>query len=227
MIRLVASHIEKGYDSKPVLKDSSFFFSEIGTYVLTGPNGSGKSTFLRICALLEDADRGEVAFYSGEDLLKKDIELRRRMTLVLPRVGVFNATVFQNVAYGPKIRGMRREEIMARVERTLKLVGMTHKKNQNALTLSSGETQRLGIARALAVDPEVLFLDEPTASTDQENTEIIESIVLTMKKEGRTMVIMTTHDPDQAERLADRLLVMREGKIVEAPRVGGAENLLS
>ena len=86
------------------------------------------------------------------------------------------------------------------------------KKDQHALTLSSGETQRLGIARALALEPEILFLDEPTASIDEENTAIIESIITAMKQEGRTMVIMTTHDRSQAERLADRLLLMQNGR---------------
>jgi tungstate transport system ATP-binding protein len=99
----------------------------------------------------------------------------------------------------------------------LAFVGLQNKKNQHALTLSSGETQRLGIARALAIDPEFLFLDEPTASIDEENTEIIESIIGTMKKEGRSTVIMTTHDRAQAERLADRLLVMKHGRIEETP----------
>ena len=85
------------------------------------------------------------------------------------------------------------------------------------MTLSSGETQRLGIARALILEPEILFLDEPTASVDQENTEIIESIVHAMKKEGRTTVIMTTHDREQAERLADSLLIMKDGRIENMP----------
>ena len=84
------------------------------------------------------------------------------------------------------------------------------------MTLSSGESQRLGIARALVLEPEILFLDEPTASIDEENTGIIESIIRTMKQEGRTMVIMTTHDRSQAERLADHLLVLKQGAVAEA-----------
>ncbi|MGE5808475.1 MAG: ATP-binding cassette domain-containing protein, partial [Nitrospirota bacterium] len=81
------------------------------------------------------------------------------------------------------------------------------------VTLSSGETQRLGLARALVTEPDILFLDEPTASVDEENTGIIESIIRTMKEGGRTTVIMTTHDRDQAERLADVLLLMKDGMI--------------
>lgn len=215
MMRLVASHIGKSYSARPVLADCSFSFEEAGAYALTGKNGCGKSTFLRICGLLEDADSGQVAFYSGEKLLTPDQELRRRITLVLPRTGLFNTTVFKNVAYGLTIRGAGRNTIDERVHTMLELVGLLHKKDQNALTLSSGEAQRTGIARALAIDPEVLFLDEPTASIDQENTEIIENTILTLKKAGKTTIILTTHDREQALRLSDRLLVLRDGKIVD------------
>jgi tungstate transport system ATP-binding protein len=96
----------------------------------------------------------------------------------------------------------------------LDFVGLKHKANQKALTLSSGETQRLGIARATVIEPEILFLDEPTASVDQENTEIIEDIILRMKKIGKSIVVITTHDMAQAERLADWLLLMKDGKII-------------
>jgi tungstate transport system ATP-binding protein len=207
----------KSYQGRTILKDCSFFFDRTITYVLMGPNGSGKSTFLRICALLERPDSGEIEYTAAAALLQQDIDLRRRITLVLPRIGVFNTTVFKNVAYGLNIRAVKRKEVEERVGRILAFVGLEKRRGQNALTLSSGETQRLGIARALALEPEVLFLDEPTASVDQENTEIIESIILAMKKEGRTTVIMTTHDREQAERLADRLLVMKHGKIESIP----------
>ena len=210
-MKLLINHIRKDYDGKAVLKDCSFAFSRTGAYVLMGPNGCGKSTLLRICALIEPADSGELLFIDGERPLVPDIVLRRRMTLVLPRTGVFNATVFNNVAYGLHVRDAGSAEIREKVLGALAFVGLERKQKQHARTLSSGETQRMGIARALAIDPEILFLDEPTASVDQENTDIIESIILTMKKTGRTMVIMTTHDRDQATRLADRLLVIENG----------------
>ena len=213
-LTLVVSRICKSFNAKPVLRDCSFSFEKSGTYVLTGSNGCGKSTFLRICALLEEPDGGEVKYFSGTNLFKKDIELRRKITLLLPKVGIFNTTVFKNAAYGLKIRGMRDPEIKEKVERSLEFVGLTHKRNQNALSLSSGETQRLGIARALVIEPEILFLDEPTASVDQENTSAIEDIILKMKKKGNSIVIIATHDMPQAERLADRLLMMKDGRIV-------------
>ncbi len=215
-MRLEVSHIIKTYQGKTILDDCSFSFDRNITYVLMGANGCGKSTFLRICALLERPDSGAVKFTAGDVPLEQDMSLKRRITLALPRIGVFNTTVFKNVGYGLTIRGIHNTEIEERVQKALSFVGLEHKKAQHALTLSSGETQRLGIARALVLEPEILFLDEPTASIDEENTEIIESIILAMRKEGRQIVIMTTHDRVQAERIADRLLIMKHGRIEEA-----------
>lgn len=213
-MKLSVSHIAKVYGGRTILADGSYVFEKTGAYVLMGANGSGKSTFLRICALLEQQDSGEIIYLDNGTPLIQDILLKRRITLVLPRTGVFNTTVYKNVAYGLKIRGLSQSAIEQKANDVLAFVGLGRKKNQHARTLSSGETQRLGIARALAIDPEVLFLDEPTASLDQENTEIIEAIIKKMNKDSRSLVIMTTHDLDQARRLADRLLVIREGRLV-------------
>ncbi len=212
-MKLSVSHITKAYDNKTILNDCSFVFDRTGAYVLMGPNGCGKSTFLRICALLEQQNSGEVSYFNNSTPLAQDIILRRRITLVLPRTGVFNTTVFRNVAYSLTIRGLDRPTIERKVNAALDFVGLGPKAGQHARTLSSGETQRLGIARALVLEPEVLFLDEPTASIDEENTEIIESIIGAMKKEGRSTIIMTTHDRDQANRVGDVQLVMKSGRI--------------
>ncbi len=214
-LRLIASQISKSYGGRPVLRGCSFSFEGGTTYVLTGPNGSGKSTFLRICALLEQQDGGEVRYFSGDQEMPRDMALRRRITLVLPQVGVFNTTVFKNVAYGLAVRGTKRHELKERTMNALAFVGLDTKRDQRALTLSSGETKRLGIARALAIEPEILFLDEPTASVDQENTEIIEGIITRLKQQHGRTIIITTHDAGQADRLADRKLVMKNGKIEE------------
>lgn len=210
-MKLIATHVRKDYGGKAILRDCSASFEGCRTYVLMGPNGCGKSTFLRICALLEKQDGGDISFFTSELPLQQNLSLRRRITLVLARTGVFNTTVYKNVAYGLQIRGVHRDDIARKTNEALTFVGLEQKNYQRALTLSSGETQRLGIARALAIEPELIFLDEPTASVDQRNTEIIESIIKTMKKVGRTTVIMTTHDREQAERLADVLLIMKEG----------------
>jgi len=212
-LRLTVSNISKSYNGNGVLRDCSFCFDESGIYVLTGPNGSGKSTFLRICALIESPDSGQINYFSDGHVLHHDLTLKRRITLVLPKVGVFNATVLKNAAYGLSLRGIGGREAKARVDKVLDFVGLVDKEDQNALTLSSGEAKRLGIARALVIEPEILFLDEPTASVDQRNTEIIEGIILKMRQEGIAAVIMTTHDKEQAGRLADRLLVMKDSAI--------------
>ena len=230
-IRLVVSNIRKSYAGVPVLKDCPFTFEKDGIYVLIGPNGSGKSTFFRVCSLLEGPDSGEVNYYEDtaqtipagtekssvvrEGALKKDIHLRRRISLVLPKIGVFHTTVLNNVAYGLKIRGAHKREIRKRAEHALEIVGLMHKKNMNARALSSGETQRLGVARAMVIEPEILFLDEPTASLDPHSTSVIEETIQQIKKDRKITIIMTTHNVFQAQRLADTVLFMYEGKIVE------------
>jgi ABC-type phosphate transport system ATPase subunit len=216
-LRLTVSNISKSYHMNPVLKGCAFSFEREGIYILMGPNGSGKSTFLRICALIEEPDRGEIDFAEVENVetVKKDISLRRRITLVLPRIGVFNATVFKNVAYGLKARGMRNKAIVEKANRVLEIVGLSDKKESNAASLSSGETQRLGIARAIVAEPEILFLDEPTASLDPYSTRVIEEVLVNIREQKNIMIIMVTHNLFQAQRLADHVLFMYEGRIVD------------
>jgi tungstate transport system ATP-binding protein len=95
----------------------------------------------------------------------------------------------------------------------LRFIGLEHKRNQNALSLSSGEALSLGIGRALVIEPDLLLLDEPTASIDNKNRELIEAMILQMKEAGRTTIIMTTHDSSQADRLSSRLIMMKNGKL--------------
>lgn len=210
-MKLSALNLWKAYNGNTAVKNCSYSFEPGKIYTLMGPNGCGKSTFLRLCALLEEPDAGEINYFSNNNALKKDVELRRKITLVLPKVGAFNATVFKNAAYGLKIRGLRKKDIEEKVEKILEFVGLTDKKRHNALTLSSGETQRLGIARALVIEPEIIFLDEPTASIDEKNTGIVEEIILKINKQKGTTIIMATHDVSQAKRLAGNILLMREG----------------
>jgi tungstate transport system ATP-binding protein len=207
------SNITKSYNGKIVLDGCSFSFEKSGVYVLMGPNGSGKSTLLRICALLEIPDIGEIVYYEDGKVVENNLNLRRRITLLLPNIGIFNTTVFKNVAYGLTIRGMIKGDIKERVEKALDFVGLLHKKNQNALSLSSGEAKRMGIARAIVLEPEVLFLDEPTASVDQENTKIIEEILIKLKKTVNSIIVIATHDTSSAKRVGDFLLFLKDYKI--------------
>jgi len=215
-LSLEITSVQKRYNGKAALRDCSCNFAQGGAYALMGPNGSGKSTLLRVCSLLEAPDEGDIVYSTGGAVLPHDIALRRRMTLVLPRVGVFNTTVFENVAYGLRVRGLGKELIARKADEALDAVGLLEKARQHALTLSSGETQRLGIARAMAVEPDIVFLDEPTASIDEENTKIVEELILSLKKAGKTTIILSTHDKEQALRLADSVIMMREGRILSA-----------
>jgi tungstate transport system ATP-binding protein len=212
-LTLELAHIYKAYGGQQVITDCSFMFEPGGTCVIMGPNGCGKSTLLRIAALLEKPDQGEVKFLNGGTPAKHDIYLKRRFTMVFPRVGVFNTTVAKNVAYGLGIRGMAGGEMQGRVDNALELVGLIHKKTQRALTLSSGETMRLGLARALVIEPDILFLDEPTTSIDMANIEIIEQILRKISQEKKLTLIIVTHDAAQAARFHGRLLYMRDGNL--------------
>lgn len=212
-LRLELARISKNYNGQEVLRDCSWVFEEGLTHVIMGLNGTGKSTLLRICALLELPDQGKVSYLAQGHVFPLDLDLKRRITLLLPSVGVFNTSVFHNVAYGLKIRGFSRREIEARAEAILKVVGLAAKRRQRALDLSTGQAKRLGLARAMVLEPEVILLDEPTASIDQENTEIIEGIIKKMKAESQATIILVTHDPAQAERLGDKVLLMQNGQL--------------
>ena len=110
-LELEIVHVFRSYNGNPILRDCSFGFASGRTYVLQGPNGSGKSTLFRALALLEKPDSGRVEYRDGGRILAADLALRRRITLVLPRTGIFNTTVFKNVAYGLKIRGITGAEM--------------------------------------------------------------------------------------------------------------------
>ena len=205
--------VTRTYGGETVLGPFTHTFEAGTTTVVMGPNGSGKSTLLRICALLEQPDAGSIRYYEGDEEAGQDLKLRRRITLVFPKTVVFRGSVFDNVAYGLRIRGASPAELAGQVEGSLISVGLVHKIRQDARTLSSGETQRLGIARALALDPELLLLDEPTASVDEEHTAFLEDLILGLGRQSQTTIIMTTHDRHQAEKLDGRILFMRRGVI--------------
>lgn len=208
-VRLVLTDICKSYGGREVLRNFSYIFDKSASYALMGKNGTGKTTLLRICALLESPDRGTVQYFSKNRLLEQNIGLKRKITLVSAKVGVFNASVLKNVAYGLTVRGLRKKQAAEKIKNVLDFVGLADKSGQSALTLSSGEAQRMGIARAIAIDPEILFLDEPTASVDEEHTKYIEDIILKLKKEQKTAIVMATHDSAQAKRLSDEIILLK------------------
>ena len=175
-------------------------------YTLTGANGAGKSTLLGILAFLTPPTTGEI-FYAGERIdWKSDIvkNRRRKVTLLHQSPYLFRGTVYRNVAYGLKARGVAGETMLRAVDRALETVGLERFRDRDARELSGGEAQRVAMARALALDPEVLLLDEPLANIDRETAMLLETVIAALPSRGTT-VVMTTHDPDPPARLERRV----------------------
>ena len=194
------------------------------TYAVYGSNGSGKTTLLNILALLTQPQEGRILFegrpVNGTDP-GRSRQYRRRVTLLMQHVYLFRSTVFENVASGLRFRGMAKEAIEARVTGMLDKVGLRQFAHRPAHSLSGGEAQRAGLARALVTDPDVLLLDEPTASVDAAHGKQIESILAEACRQRRMTVVLSTHQYDQAYRIADEVLIMRDGRMLER----GPENV--
>ena len=186
-------------------------------YTLTGPNGAGKSTLLGILAFLTPPTTGEI-FYAGERIAwKSDIvrKQRRKVTLLHQSPYLFGGTVFRNVAYGLSVRGIAGEAALQAVDRALETVGLEGFRDRDARKLSGGEAQRVAMARALALDPEVLLLDEPLANIDRETAVLLETVIASLPSRGTT-VVMTSHDPDHPSRLNGGSIVLEGGKVAHA-----------
>ena len=179
---------------------------EPGATAILGPSGSGKSTLLRLLNRLADPDEGVIRFEEDDVRELDPLELRRRACLVPQLPAPFPGTVAENVAYGPRLRG----EEDVDVDRCLSLAGLSADyAEREAARLSVGEQQRVMLARALALDPEVLLLDEPTAALDEAARDAVEQALAGL--DGVSMVFVT-HDPAQAERLAGRVVRLRDGR---------------
>ena len=186
-------------------------------YTLMGANGAGKSTLLGILAFLTPPTTGEI-FYAGERIdWKSDIvrKRRRKVTLLHQSPYLFGGTVSRNVAYGLSARGIAGETTRRAVDRALETVGLDRFRDRDARELSGGEAQRVAMARALALDPDVLLLDEPLANIDRETAILLEALIASLPSRGTT-VVMTTHDPDPPGRLSGGSIVLEGGKIAHA-----------
>jgi len=184
-------------------------------YGLIGPNGAGKTTLLNLLAFLDRPTTGTLQFrgrtvrYGKQQLL----ELRRRVVLVDQYPILFTGSVWKNVDFGLKVRGIAKKIRATRIEQALKLVGMEKFRQADAHKLSGGETKRVALARALAIEPEVLLCDEPTANVDEENQEIILNLLQRINSEHRTSIILATHYLAHSRRLADHTLILEHGKL--------------
>jgi glycine betaine/proline transport system ATP-binding protein len=202
------------------VRDISFDVAPGEVFVVMGLSGSGKSTLVRCLTRLVEPTAGEVVF-EGEDILHADKkrlrELRRRkFSMVFQHFGLLPyRQVVDNVAYGLEIRGTRRAERIRRAMEVIELVGLGGYENSYPDQLSGGMQQRVGLARALAGDPDVLFFDEPFSALDPLIRRDMQNEVIRLHHEvGKTMVFIT-HDLSEALKLGDRILIMRDGKMVQ------------
>jgi len=215
--RFTIRDLTKFYKGKKVLEIPYLTIKKGLIYGVMGPNGSGKTTLLSILSLLAKPTSGRI-YFDGLDINGHENSgsvLRRQVTMVLQNPFLFNTTVEKNIAYGLRIRGLRKREWRKKVKECLDLVGLTGFEKRKAKELSGGEAQRVAIARGIAVNPTVLFLDEPTANVDIINIEILETIIKELSIRYGTTIIFTTHDLSQAYRLSEEVIVLSEGKIKE------------
>lgn len=209
-------NISKHFGERPVLQDITCSFSPGKIYGVVGPSGAGKSTLLRILNLLETPSAGEVYYFNKVVARSERLKLQRRMAMVFQQPVLFSGSVLDNVVYGLKVRGENIEAGKAKIKEVLSRVGLDGRERQKALTLSGGEAQRLALARVLILQPEILLLDEPTANLDPANVKMIEKLLLDIKQERSTTIILVTHNLFQAKRIADEVLFIYEGKLIEA-----------
>ncbi|MGA9351457.1 MAG: phosphate ABC transporter ATP-binding protein [Anaerolineae bacterium] len=216
--------VVKSYGGREVLHVDSLEIHWGEIFGIVGPSGSGKSTLLRLLDFLEPPTAGQIHFqdYSFNGAGSVPLAIRRQVTTVFQKPVLLNTTVYGNVAYGVKIRGGRGVE--GKVKGVLARVGLTEFAGAPARTLSGGEAQRVALARAMVVQPQVLLLDEPTANLDPYNVGLIEGIVADLNRRKGTTIVLVTHNVFQAKRLAHRVALLLEGRIIE---VAPAERFFS
>lgn len=204
------------YDGKKALEIGHLVLHGGEIYGFVGPNGSGKTTLLYIMNLLLRPTQGQI-FFEGKPIYE-DASCRssaqRKMTMVLQNPYLFNTTVEKNLEYSLKLRGLPREKRLGLVRDALDEVGLVGFEKRRARQLSGGEAQLVALARALALGPGVIFLDEPTANVDAKRIRQLENIITKISRERGTTVVLTTHNLDEAYRIADRVFSLFEGSLV-------------
>ena len=193
-----------------VLLDSLSLDIEAGPKtIILGPNGSGKSLLLRLCHGLIPPSDGTIC-WRGDDAR----DSRRKQAMVFQDPVMLRRSVAANIAYALRLAGIDRASREIRIDDMLARTGLTDLRKRPATVLSGGEQQRLALARAWALEPEVLFLDEPTASLDPGATGAVETVIEDMHR-GGCKIVMTTHDLGQARRLADEIIFLHKGDVAE------------
>jgi len=215
MILYHLQQISQRYHDRTVLAIDDLKIEAGRIYGLLGPNGAGKTTLLKLLALLEPPTTGRLHFAGCEVTSPQTalLALRRQVVLVDQQPIMFSTSVGGNVEFGLKIRKINKNQRQRIIDQVLETVGLRLFKDAAAHELSGGETQRLALARALALSPAVLLCDEPTASVDVENRAIIAGLLQTINSSRGTTVIFTTHDRLQAAALAQQILVLENGQL--------------
>ncbi|MBN1149026.1 MAG: phosphate ABC transporter ATP-binding protein [Anaerolineales bacterium] len=212
-------NVAKRYAGRCVLDIQELDIHQGEVLAIVGPSGSGKSTLLRMLNFLEPPSSGSIEFQgvnyrAGSEM---PLALRRKVTTVFQNPMLLNRSVWDNVVYGLGLRGQR--DATDRIQAALERVGLDKLARQRARTLSGGEAQRVALARAMVIQPDVLLLDEPTANLDPYNVGMIEQIVQNLNRQRDTTLALVTHNVFQAHRLAERVVFLLEGKVVETADV--------
>ncbi|MCB2155469.1 phosphate ABC transporter ATP-binding protein [bacterium] len=223
--KILAENVDFYYGDKQALFSISMDIPAREVTALIGPSGCGKSTFLRsinrMNDLIDDTKLSGSIAIDGRDIYSSGIdvvELRKRVGMVFQKSNPFPKSIFDNVAYGPRVHGIRsREKLEEIVERSLERSALwdevKDRLNDNALGLSGGQQQRLCIARALAVDPEILLMDEPASALDPRSTAKIEDLIAELR--GQYTIVIVTHNMQQAARVSDTTAFFYEGNLIE------------
>lgn len=208
----------KSFGKSEILNNINLEIDEGKILALIGPTGSGKTTLLRLIDTLDYPTRGSI-FFRGEDICrlpsKEKLLVRRRMAMVFQKPFMFSRSVYENVSYGLKVRGKVnfRDDVL----HTLEDVGLAGYESRSATTLSGGEMQRIALARAMVIKPEVLLLDEPTANLDPRSASAIDDLIESQARDGTT-VIIASHNMAECRRLANKVVILVDGRITRTGR---------
>ena len=216
MIRV--NNLHKSFEKNEVLKGINEHIEKGEVVVVIGPSGSGKSTFLRCLNLLEVPTSGEI-ICEGKNITDKKVEInkiREKMGMVFQQFNLFpHKTVLDNLTIAPiKVKGVSKADAEKKAKELLDRVGLLNKADAYPSSLSGGQKQRIAIARALAMDPDVMLFDEPTSALDPEMVGEVLNVMKELAKEGMTMVVVT-HEMGFAREVGDRILFMDKGNIME------------
>jgi iron(III) transport system ATP-binding protein len=211
-IKLQVKELCKVIDQKTILDHVSFELSEGEFFSILGPSGCGKTTLLRILIGLDQATSGEI-IKNGKDISRLP-SFERGMGIVFQNYALFpNMTVLENVEYALKKHKMAPKEAREKALHTLDQIGMTEQINKKPHQLSGGQQQRVAIARTLAMEPDILLLDEPISALDVANREIMKEELKAIQRKFQATMLFITHDQEEAFALSDRIMVMSEAKI--------------